>query len=140
MMNKIPENRVSYSYTFKVSHEHLDTLNHVNNIVYLKWVQDASERHWNRLVDEKVRAVNVWVALRHEIDYLNQAFLNDTITVYTWIEDTVGVKSIRKVHIYKEDTLLSKCKSTWLLLDAKTLKPKRIGKELLELFTVAHKD
>lgn len=135
-MSKIPKHKISYSYSFKVDNTHIDTLNHVNNIVYLQWVQDASEKHWNRLVSADIIKENVWMALRHEIDYVNQAFLNDLITIYTWIEDSSGVKSTRMVHIYKQDILLTKCKTTWVLLDATTLKPKRIGNEILKLFSV----
>ncbi|NNC70297.1 MAG: acyl-CoA thioesterase [Flavobacteriaceae bacterium] len=126
---------MGYSYTFKVDKIHLDTLKHVNNIVYLKWVQDASVKHWDKLVNTELKKENVWMALRHEIDYLNQAFLDDTITIYTWIEESKGVKSTRIVHMYKQDTLLAKCKTIWVLLDAKSLRPKRIGEEILKLFS-----
>lgn len=136
MNDKVPANKVSFNYSFKVRTKHLDTLNHVNNIVYLQWVQDASKKHWHALATEKVQKEYVWMALRHEIDYLNQSFLDDTITVYTWIEDSAGAKSTRIVHIYKEDAILVKCKTTWVLLDAGTLKPKRINKEIFELFTL----
>ena len=135
MEEKVPANKVSFNYSFKVNRKDLDTLNHVNNIVYLQWVQDISEKHWYKLASGKLQKEYIWMALRHEIDYLNQAFLDDTITIYTWIEDTVGAKSIRIVHVYKGDTVLVKCKTTWVLLDANTLKPKRIHKEIFELFT-----
>ena len=134
MTSKASNNKVSFTYSFKVTEEHLDTLNHVNNIVYLQWVQDISEKHWNSLATDQIRSANVWMALRHEIDYLNQAFLGDNISILTWIEDSAGVKSIRIVHIYKEDILLTKCKTTWVLLDSHTLKPKRIDKTILDLF------
>ncbi len=135
-MKKVPENKVSYSYSFKVTSGHLDALNHVNNVMYLQWVQDASEKHWNNLANKNLRDDTVWMALRHEIDYLNQAFLGDEITMYTWIQDSLGVKSTRIVHIYRKDLLLVKCKTTWVLLNATTLKPKRIGEEILRLFSI----
>ena len=135
-MNELPENKTAYSFSFRVRQEHLDQLNHVNNIVYLQWVQEASEQHWNKLADEKIRTETIWMALRHEIDYLKQAFLDDEITIYTWVDDAFGVKSTRIVHIYHKATLLVKCRTTWLLLDAKTLRPKRINKEILALFEI----
>jgi len=73
------------------------------------------------------------VATRHEIDYVNQAVLGDMITVYTWIGETGGVRSIRNVHIYKEDTLLSKAKTTWCLVDRNTQKPTRIRQDILNI-------
>ena len=74
-----------------------------------------------------------WVTLRHEIDYLQSAFLGDKITVYTWVGEIAGVKSIRYVHIYKDETLLVKTKSTWCLIDVKTNKPARIKQDILNI-------
>ncbi len=135
MTAKIPQDKVSFQHSFQVKPAAIDALNHVNNVVYLEWVQEISVLHWNNLITDKIKAQYIWVAIRHEIDYVNPSFLNDVITVYTWIDETKGVKSIRIVHIYCEDKLLVKAKTTWVLLDAKSLKPKRIGKDLIELFT-----
>ena len=135
MSQKIPVNKVSYQHSFKVHTNDIDALNHVNNLVYLQWALKISGMHWESLATEEIKEKYVWVVLRHEIDYLNQAFLNDTVTVYTWIDESEGVKSTRIVYIYCKDKLLTKSKTTWCLLDAKTLKPKRVGKDILELFT-----
>ena len=134
-MSKSTHNKASFSYSLKVLKTHLDQLDHVNNTVYLQWVQEASEQHWNLLVDKNIKKSYVWMALRHEIDYLGQAFVDDSIEVVTWIEDSFGAKSTRIVHFYKEEELLAKCKTTWVLLDAKTLRPKRIGEDILKLFS-----
>ena len=134
MNNIIPEDKVSFKHSFKVERNDIDSLNHVNNTVYLKWVQEISELHWNTLASKEMKESCVWVALRHEIDYINQAYENDLINCYTWIEKNEGVKSIRIVHIYCKEKLLSKSRTTWCLLDPKTLKPKRLTKEIIELF------
>jgi len=135
MNNKTPENKVSFQHSFKVKLQDIDVLNHVNNVVYLQWVQEVSYMHWDILASTKIKDECVWMTLRHEIDYLSQAYVNDTITVYTWIDETKGVKSTRMVHIYCEDKILTKSKTTFCLLDAGTLKPKRIDNDILELFT-----
>ena len=137
-MNKVPPNKVYFEYSVRVLEEHLDALRHVNNIVYLAWVQEVAEKHWNQLASKAIQSQSVWMALRHEIDYLGQAFLDDQLSVYTWIDESRGVKSTRIVHIYKNDQLLMKCKTTWVMLDAKTLKPKRIGPEIMAIFTTDH--
>lgn len=135
MKQIIPVDKVSYEHSFKVRLLHIDDLNHVNNTVYLQWVQEVAHRHWDSLAPKEIKDSSVWMVLRHEIDYLSQAYLNDKITIYTWIDETIGVKSTRIVHIYREDTVLTKSKTTYCLLDKSTLKPKRIGKEILHLFT-----
>ena len=129
-----PEDKVSFKHSFKVKPHQIDDLNHVNNTVYLQWVQEVAYMHWDELATKEIKESYVWMVLRHEIDYVSQAFLNDVITVYTWVDKTEGVKSIRIVHIYCEDKLLATSKTTFCLLDATTLKPKRVGEDILILF------
>lgn len=132
-MEAIPENTVSHSYTLKVEQHHIDELNHVNNMVYLQWVNDASEKHWAILSNNEINAKYFWVCLRHEIDYIGQAFLGDEITIQTWVGESKGVKSIRYVNIYKGEVLISKAASTWCLFDSETQKPTRIREDVLDL-------
>lgn len=133
-MDKIvPIDTVSHTYTFKVAEKDIDGLNHVNNVVYLQWVNDISERHWNILANKEIRQKYIWVVLRHELDYLNQAFLGDEITLVTWVGASSGVKSVRNVHVYKGDSILLKARSTWCLLDTKSLRPTRIKEDILSL-------
>ena len=130
-----PNDKVSYKHFLKVEQDHIDNLNHVNNAVYLQWVQEVAYLHWNELAPKKIRDAYVWMILRHEIDYLQQAYLNDDITIYTWIDESNGVKSTRVVHIYCSEKLLTTSKTTFCLLDKKNLRPKRISPEILQLFT-----
>ncbi len=134
-MNSIPENTVSYSYTLKVEQHHIDVLNHVNNVVYLQWVNDASEKHWAILSNNEINAKYFWVCLRHEIDYIGQAFRDDELTIQTWVGESKGVRSIRYVNIYKGNELLCKVYSTWCLIDSKTQKPSSINNDILKLLS-----
>ena len=123
-----------YTTKIKVQKADIDELNHVNNVVYLQWVNDVSALHWSTLSNVEINAKYIWVAVRHEIDYLKPAFINEEITIKTWIATLEGVKSIRKVEIYRKEELLAKSKTTWVLLDAKTQKITRIPKEIKEIF------
>jgi len=136
LKNFPPKNTVSHQETFNVKKSDIDVLNHVNNVVYLQWVNDIAEKHWDILSNNIINQKYFWVAIRHEIDYLQQAFLDDEITVYTWVGETGGVRSIRNVHIYRGETLLVKTKTTWCLIDVKTLKPTRIKEDITDLFNV----
>lgn len=133
-MNKIPKNTLVYTHNQKVKPSEIDDLNHVNNVVYLQWINDVSILHWNSIATKAIKEKYSWVAIRHEIDYLQPAFLDDSITIKTWIESLKGVKSIRIVHIYKDNTLLAKSKTTWCLLDAETNKITRVTGEMEQLF------
>lgn len=133
MKDIIPENVVSHQINLKVQKHEIDVLNHVNNVVYLQWVNDISEKHWSILSNREIDSKYFWVAIRHEIDYVNQAVLDDDITVYTWIGETGGVKSIRNVHIYRGQILLAKAITTWCLVDMNTNKPTRIRQDILNI-------
>ena len=123
-----------FSTTRKVISEEIDELNHVNNVVYVQWVQDIAKLHWAELVENNPQENDlIWVVLRHEIDYKNQAMLDDVVTLKTWVGETAGVKSVRHVEIYKDDKILVKAKTTWCLLDAKTFRPTRITENIYNL-------
>lgn len=127
------QNPVPYTYTLKVEEAHIDALSHVNNVVYLQWVNDISERHWNHLSKGKgLQEKYLWVVLRHELDYVNQAVLGDELRLVTWVGASRGVKSVRHVEIFKGEILLLRAASTWCLIDTKTLKPTRIKNDILD--------
>ena len=124
-----------FTITRVVVSEEIDNLNHVNNVVYVQWVQDIATLHWEYLVKGITAEDLIWVLVKHEIDYIGQAVLNDEIILKTWVGETKGVKSIRHVEIFKEDKLLAKSKTTWCLLDSKTLRPTRITEEIFNLLS-----
>lgn len=128
------------NFASKYIHQHIvkaneiDELNHVNNVVYLQWVNDVSGLHWNTLAPAALKEKYIWVASRHEIDYHKPAFLGEQLSIQTWIETLAGVKSIRIVHIYRGDVLLAKSRTTWVLLDAKTNKLTRVTEDMQAVF------
>ena len=133
-MNNIPpKDSISHQYLVKVNDEDIDTLNHVNNLVYLKWVNDASEKHWAILANDEINRKYYWICLRHEIDYLGETFCDDEIIVITWVGESKGVKSIRHVAIVKNKKVIAKAETTWCLIDSKTQKPTRVSSEILDL-------
>jgi len=126
-----PKNIFTYQHIVE-AHE-LDTLHHVNNVVYVQWIQDISTKHWNDLTKNCPDLNFVWVVTRHEIDYRGQAVLGDKIIFKTWVGETKGVTSVRHVEIYKDKVLLAKAATTWCMLHAKTLKPARITESVLKV-------
>lgn len=136
MKNDLSEvtKRAKFDLGIEVKSEDIDELGHVNNVVYLGWVQLVAASHWNMLASDEIKSQNAWVALRHEIDYVNPAFLGDKVKGYTWVSSLEGVKSIRHVEFYLGEKCLAKAITNWCLLDATTLKPKRIGQDIKTLF------
>jgi acyl-CoA thioester hydrolase len=112
----------------------IDHLGHVNNVVYVGWVQEVAIAHWMK-ADPAMRKIYSWVLLRHEIDYKNPAFLGDPIGGFTWVGEHHGPRFERFVRLINTNTrkVLIESKTFWCLLDAKSLRPKRIGEDILTL-------
>lgn len=124
---------VSFQDSLSVSKEHIDNLNHVNNVVYIQWINSISETHWQIISNTELNTKYVWVVLKHEIDYFGEAVLGDVLTLNTYVGESDGVKSIRHVEILKNEKLLVRGKTTWCLIDIKTHKPKRIETDILKV-------
>jgi len=126
-----------YVYPVTAVAADIDGLGHVNNIVYLRWVQEAAIAHWAALSNESINQKYLWVVLRHEIDYLQPALLHDAISVYTWVGKNEGARSQRHTQLYNALTgkKLAEAVTTWCLLDAVSKRPKRIDTDILALFT-----
>jgi len=122
-----------FTLTITVSAEDIDNLQHVNNLVYVKWMDKIATTHWTYLTKNSPLPQYVWVVMRHEIDYLKQASLGDEIIVKTWVGETKGITSVRFMEFYKKDVLLVKAKTTWAMLDSKTFKPTRIRENVLKV-------
>jgi len=125
---------MKFSHSFRVSAADIDAQSHVNNVAYVKWIQDVAVAHWFSIATEEIRAKYTWVVLRHEIDYKKQAFENEEITVSTWVGEPTRISWERFTEITREENLLVKARSVWCLIDRETSKPTRITTKLKELF------
>ena len=131
----LPTDRQVYRIPIRVEKEDIDDLGHVNNVVYLQWIQDISYAHWNAAAPQEVRNDCKWVVLKHEIDYHEPAMPDDSLEAFTWIEKPEGARQKRMVRIFRshDQKLLTSSATTWCLLDPKTDRPKRVSVELSAL-------
>jgi acyl-CoA thioester hydrolase len=129
-----PEN--PFTLHIQVKPEDIDELNHVNNVVYLRYVQDVASAHWDAIAPAGFKQKFAWVVLRHEIDYKASAVVGDEILAETWVSTCEGFRSDRHVELFHNTTkkLLVKAKTTWVLIDADTKRPKKIEKDIIDLF------
>ncbi len=125
-----------YHKSILVQQEDLDELHHVNNVRYIQWIQDISRDHWLHVAGTDLQKSVAWVVRRHEVDYKNAAVLGDKIRLRTYIEGVKGPLSTRVVemHLDGSGALLLRSRTTWCLLDARTLRPKRIPDEINRMF------
>ena len=125
---------MKFSHSFRVSAEDIDEQSHVNNVVYVKWIQDVAVAHWFSATSEAQREKYSWIVIRNEIDYKKQAFENEKITATTWVGEPTRISWERFTEITRGNNLLVKARSVWCLIDRETSKPTRITSELKELF------
>jgi acyl-CoA thioester hydrolase len=124
----------SYEYDVDVAADDIDEMGHVNNAVYLKWVQTAVLRHWNRFAPKEAVAAHLWVALKHEIRYRRPAFLNDHVVIRVVLEKLLGARAFYKTMVNHGDDVLAEVESCWCCLDSVTRKPVRLARDIVARF------
>jgi acyl-CoA thioester hydrolase len=110
----------------------IDFLGHVNNVTYLRWVQEAATAHWVELASAEEQAQVLWIVLRHEIDYKHPALPGDAIVARTWVGVAARLRFERFTEILRDDDrkVLAAAKSIWCPIDAKTMKPTQVSAAL----------
>jgi acyl-CoA thioester hydrolase len=127
-----------FTLRLTVGAEHLDEMRHVNNVVYVQWVLEAATSHWKTVAPPASQAEVAWAAVRHEIDYLLQSFLGDEMTIVTWLGSSQGLTFERFAEVRHADgRVAAKSRTLWVPIDPRTGKPKRVSRELRELFSIA---
>ena len=116
----------------------IDVQNHVNNVVYLRWVQEVAIAHWEAVATGLMRANTFWVVRRHELEYLSPALPGDELTVRTWVGAATAATFERHTEILRstDGKLLARARSVWCVLDPASGRPRRIERELREQFGV----
>ena len=125
---------MKFAHSFLVERSDIDEQGHVNNVAYLRWIQDVAVAHWRHRASEEQLARYSWVTVRHEIDYKKQAFEGDEITATTWVGEWKHVTCERFTEISRGDDLLVKSRTVWCMIDKETAKPARITQELINRF------
>lgn len=123
-----------FEHIVKVVATDIDELNHVNNVVYFTYLQQAAMAHWYSSVPTELSDSMRWVVKKHEIEYFKPAVLDDEIIIKTWVENFSGVTSDRHYEIYKNDILLVKARTLWVALDPVSMRPKRVPVDLWERY------
>src|SRR6201992_3113197 len=81
----------------------IDQMGHVNNAVYLKWVQEAVVDYWSSVAPPAAVAEHLWVALKHEITYLHPTFLQDTVVAEVIAEKMEGARAFFRTVVRRGD-------------------------------------
>ncbi|MFZ4620532.1 MAG: acyl-CoA thioesterase [Bacteroidota bacterium] len=128
-----------YDLPLTVEQSDIDQLGHVNNTVYLRWVQEAAVAHWTAAATKEQYNAVIWVVVRHEIDYLASIKLGEAVTARTWVGATVKNYFERFTEIIRtaDGKILARTRTLWCPLDRATGRPTRVGEDIRKRFSVA---
>ena len=121
-------------HPIRILPDDIDFMGHVNNARYLNWVQDAVVSHWRRFAPADEVAAKLWVALRHEITSRKPAFLDDQVIASVVLEKVEGARAFYDTLIKRGEEVIAEVKSSWCCIDAQTLRPARIAKDVIARF------
>lgn len=128
--------RPVFELAFTARPEHIDELGHVNNAVWVQWIQQVAVAHWESVADPAHRDSYFWVVVRHEIDYLRAACEGDQIAARTWVgEAPKGARFDRLVEFIGPDgKTCVRARTVWAIIDRAGGRPIRVPPEVVAPF------
>lgn len=129
--------RLPYEMEITIKPADIDLLGHVNNVVYLRWVQDVAIAHWSAAATESQKKKLLWVVIRHEIDYKRPAFAGDTVIARTWVGSASRRAFARHTELIRKSDrkLLARARTLWCPIDSNTRKPVDVDADVYERFS-----
>ena len=126
-----------FRFPITATHADIDDLGHVSNLVYLRWVLEAATAHstaqgWDLAAYKQLG--NVWVVRRHELDYLGQVTVGQSLVATTWVDSWKQASCVRKTELVREGQVVARCATTWAFMSLASGKPQRIPEQLLAAF------
>jgi acyl-CoA thioester hydrolase len=130
----VPEE--AYSFQFRVEDADIDELGHANNVVWIRWVNQAAIAHTTHagLGAELYQRLGVlWVVRRHDIEYLVPALAGAALEAMTWVDGVRGATSLRRtvIRAVADQRVHARAATTWALIHADSGKPRRIPEEMM---------
>ena len=125
-----------FQTTFTAGAEHIDELGHVNNAVWVDWIQQVATAHWAAVAAPQHQAQYVWVVTRHEIDYRGNVGLGETVTAETFIPTgPSGARFDRRVDFRDASgKVIVSANTTWAMIDRASGRLARVRDEIAAPF------
>ncbi|WP_343344181.1 thioesterase family protein [Sphingomicrobium sp. XHP0239] len=120
---------------FTAQADDIDQFGHVNNAVWVRWIQEVARTHWERAAPTEQQERLAWLVVRHEIDYLRPLHEGETAVARTWIDPEVrGARSTRHVIFERDGKTLVRAATGWAMIDLATGRAQRVRPEHLAPF------
>jgi acyl-CoA thioester hydrolase len=127
----------SFEMTVPVLPGDIDEQDHVNNTVYLRWVQDVATAHWRAVASPEAQEAIGWVVLRHEIDYKASGAVGDEVLLRTWVgkASRLTFERFTEIRRSRDGRLLSEARTLWCPINAQTGRPVRVPADVRAQFS-----
>ena len=121
-----------FTRNFTAQPDDIDALGHVNNAVWVRWIQDMATSHWQAVADPAHIAAYHWVVTRHEIDYRGNIAAGESVTARTWIEtEPKGAQFDRRVDfVDAKGKVIVRANTTWAMIDKASGRLARVRPEV----------
>jgi acyl-CoA thioester hydrolase len=128
--------RPVFDMAFTAAAEHIDELGHVNNAVWVRWMEQLAVAHWEAAADPAHKDAYFWVIVRHEIDYLRPALEGDRVVGRTWVgEAPKGARFDRHMEFTGPDgKVCVRARTFWAIIDKAAGRPIRVPAEVVAPF------
>lgn len=121
-----------FDLKIQVQPAHIDVLGHVNNVMYIQWMQDVAEAHIEALglgLAQYLELKHAMVAVEHHVQYRKAAFEGEEVILRTWLNDINALYSFRQYAFYspKDQSILFVGNTKWACIEIATGRPKRMS-------------
>lgn len=125
-----------FEMAFTAAPEHIDELGHVNNAVWVQWIQQVAVAHWEAVAPNAHKDAYFWVVVRHEVDYLRPAHEGDRVTARTWVADAPqGARFDRFIEFSGRDgKVCVRSRTQWAIIDKAAGRPIRVPADVVAPF------
>ena len=128
-----------FDLKIKVKSEHIDVLGHVNNVLYVHWMQDVASAHIEHLglgLQQYIELKHAMVAVEHHVQYRKAAFEDEEIILRTWLDDINALYSFRQYAFYrpKDKSILFLANTKWACIEIKSGRPKRMSPSFTQAY------
>ena len=136
-INDFEPSPLAFRHEFRVDPADIDEFGHANNVVWVRWVNEAALAHSCAVgldPETLVGMRSMWIVRKHEIEYLLPAFAGELLTCATWPAAVRGATSIRRNLFLREGRVLARAETTWALLHTDTGRPRRVPLEMMNAY------
>lgn len=128
-----------FDLALKIEPQHIDILGHVNNVMYVQWMQDVASAHIEKIglgLKEYLKLKHAMVAVEHHMQYRKAAFEGEDIILRTWLDDINALYSFRQYVFYrpKDRTILFLANTKWACVEIATGRPKRMSPSFTQAY------